>query len=50
MKKVVITGLGAVSSVGMGKEAFFDAAIEGRSGVGKITRFDASGYSADTGG
>lgn len=41
-RRVVITGLGVVAPNGIGKEAFWDASISGRSGIGHITRFDAS--------
>lgn len=44
MRRVVITGLGAVTPVGIGVPAFWQALREGRSGVGPITRFDASPY------
>src|SRR5207244_3812829 len=41
---IVITGLGLVSPLGNTAEASWDALIEGRSGAGPITRFDASGH------
>ena len=41
-RRIVITGLGVVAPNGIGKEAFWDACISGRSGIGRITRFDAS--------
>ena len=41
-RRVVITGLGVVASNGIGKEEFWRANIEGRSGVGRATPFDAS--------
>ncbi len=41
-RRVVITGLGVVAPNGIGKEAFWEACISGRSGIGSITRFDAS--------
>src|SRR3989338_4768761 len=41
-RRVVITGLGVVASNGIGKEEFWKANIEGRSGVGRVTPFDAS--------
>ena len=44
-RRVVITGLGVVSSIGLGKEAFWAALLEGKSGIGAIQSFDASGYS-----
>ncbi|MDX2005688.1 MAG: beta-ketoacyl-ACP synthase II [Meiothermus sp.] len=42
MRRVVITGLGPVAPNGIGKEAFHKAQLEGKSGVRRITRFDAS--------
>lgn len=39
-QRVVITGLGVVSSTGMGKDAFWEALVEGRSGVKHITGFE----------
>lgn len=41
-RRVVITGLGVVAPNGIGKEAFWDACISGRSGIRRITRFNAS--------
>jgi beta-ketoacyl-acyl-carrier-protein synthase II len=41
-RRVVITGLGVVAPNGIGKEEFWDACISGRSGIRRITRFDAS--------
>jgi len=43
-RRVVITGLGVVSSVGFGKEAFWDSISKGRSGVSNITAFDTSQF------
>src|SRR6184192_879709 len=40
--RVVITGLGVVSPNGIGKEAFCLAVLAGKSGVKRISRFDAS--------
>jgi 3-oxoacyl-(acyl-carrier-protein) synthase len=42
LKRVVITGLGVVAPNGIGKDEFWQACISGRSGVRRITRFDAS--------
>ncbi|MDO5707690.1 MAG: beta-ketoacyl-ACP synthase II [Andreesenia angusta] len=39
-RRVVITGVGAVSPIGIGKEEFVKSLKEGKSGVGKITRFE----------
>src|SRR5258706_14803854 len=41
-RRVVITGMGVVSPNGAGTEAFWQATRAGVSGVGPITRFDAS--------
>jgi 3-oxoacyl-[acyl-carrier-protein] synthase II len=38
----VITGIGAVTPLGNSREAFWNALISGRSGVGPITRFDST--------
>jgi 3-oxoacyl-[acyl-carrier-protein] synthase II len=43
-RRVVITGLGPVSSVGIGAEAFGAALRAGRSGISPIASFDASGF------
>ena len=44
LKRVVVTGVGVVSPVGIGKEQFLGALLAGRSGVGSITRFDTSDF------
>jgi len=49
-RRVVITGLGVIASNGIGKEAFWDALVNGRSGIGRITRFDASTYPSQIAG
>ena len=43
-KRVVITGLGAVSPLGNDVESLWDGLLASRSGVGPITHFDASEY------
>jgi len=42
MRRVVVTGVGLVSPLGTGVEKNWQALMEGRSGIGPITRFDAS--------
>jgi len=42
-RRVVITGLGVVSPIGVGTAANWDALVAGRSGVGTITAFDPQG-------
>lgn len=49
-KRVVVTGLGAVTPIGIGKEAFWQSLLAGKSGIGKITRFDASEYTTQIAG
>ena len=44
MRRVVVTGLGIVSPVGTGLDASWSAILAGHSGIGPITRFDASGF------
>jgi 3-oxoacyl-[acyl-carrier-protein] synthase II len=41
-RRVVVTGVGAVTPVGNTAEEFWAALIQGKSGIGPITRFDAS--------
>ncbi|WP_017662796.1 beta-ketoacyl-ACP synthase II [Baaleninema simplex] len=41
-KRVVVTGLGAITPIGNTAEDFWQAAIDGRSGIGQITHFDPS--------
>ena len=45
MRRVVITGIGAVSPVGADTESTWEGISQGKSGVGPITKFDASGHS-----
>ena len=43
-RRVVVTGIGLVSPVGLTREENWGALLAGRSGIGPITRFDASDY------
>lgn len=49
-RRVVITGLGAVSPIGVGVEAFWQSLVNGVSGISKITRFDASRHDCQIAG
>ncbi|MFA5839745.1 MAG: beta-ketoacyl-ACP synthase II [Candidatus Margulisiibacteriota bacterium] len=44
-KRVVVTGLGAITPIGSGKEAFWEGLSTGRNGADKITHFDPSAFS-----
>ena len=43
-KKIVITGIGVISSIGSSRQRFWSALTDGVSGVGTITAFDATPY------
>ena len=43
-RRVVVTGLGVISPVGNDKDSAWDNLLHGRSGIGEITKFDASPY------
>ncbi len=43
-RRVVVTGLGALTPLGNTTDEFWAALLQGRSGIGPITKFDATGY------
>ncbi|MFG0258850.1 MAG: beta-ketoacyl-[acyl-carrier-protein] synthase family protein [Phycisphaerales bacterium JB041] len=49
-RHVVITGLGTVCALGTGIDALWQGLVEGRSGLGALTRIDASGFRSSLGG
>jgi 3-oxoacyl-[acyl-carrier-protein] synthase II len=44
LRRVVVTGLGAVTPLGIGVETLWSGLSAGRSGIGPITRFDTTGF------
>ena len=50
MKRVVVTGLGALTPVGMDAEKSWASLIKGESGIGRVTRFDASEFPSQVAG
>jgi 3-oxoacyl-[acyl-carrier-protein] synthase II len=50
MNRIVITGIGVISPVAIGREPFWTGITAGRSGIGPITHFDAASYSVRIGG
>src|SRR5580765_4380698 len=43
-RRVVVTGIGMISPLGIGNEPTWQGLLDGRSGIGPITKFDASAY------
>ena len=44
LRRVVVTGMGAISPLGIGVEALWEGLCAGRSGIGPITQFDTTGF------
>lgn len=49
-KRIVVTGIGVISSIGTGKEEFWDNLLKGKSGISQITSLDTSNYPTHNGG
>jgi 3-oxoacyl-[acyl-carrier-protein] synthase II len=49
-KRVVITGLGVISSIGIGRAEFWDSLLEGKSGISPVSSFDTAHYFNHNGG
>lgn len=50
MRRVVITGLGAVTPIGLGKDEYWNALAEGKNGIDYITNFDTAQHSTKIAG
>lgn len=50
MRRVVVTGMGVVTPLGNDLNSTWDGLVNGRSGIGRITRFDASDYPSQIAG
>ena len=48
--KVVISGVGIISALGVGIDSLWDAMLEGRTGLKRIERFDPSGFESQVAG
>lgn len=46
MRRVVVTGMGAITPVGNDVETFWNALLSGKCGIDKVTKFDATGFKA----
>ena len=49
-RRIVVTGMGAVTPYGLTVDRYWDGLIEGRSGITRISLFDASGFEVSIGG
>ena len=45
-RRVVVTGMGAITPIGLGVEEFWNACKEGKCGIGPITYYDTTGFKA----
>ena len=49
MRRVVITGIGVISPIGSGRETFWRALLEGKSGIGPVRSFDTTAFPVHVG-
>ncbi|MBU4305028.1 MAG: beta-ketoacyl-[acyl-carrier-protein] synthase family protein [Candidatus Omnitrophica bacterium] len=49
-RRVVVTGIGVVSSVGIGRDAFWNSIVNGACGLSEVSAFDTSGFTCHRGG
>jgi 3-oxoacyl-[acyl-carrier-protein] synthase II len=48
-RRVVITGVGPVTSIGIGREMFWESLLKGRNGISPVSSFDTSGHKVHNG-
>src|SRR5215470_908100 len=48
-ERIVITGIGVVSSIGIGRERFWNNLLAGRSGISRVESFDTAAYGVGAG-
>ncbi|MGE5608433.1 MAG: beta-ketoacyl synthase N-terminal-like domain-containing protein, partial [Bacillota bacterium] len=44
MRRVVVTGIGVISPIGIGTKAFWENLLAGKVGIRRIEQFDPSGF------
>jgi 3-oxoacyl-[acyl-carrier-protein] synthase II len=49
-RRAVITGLGPITCIGKGIEGFWNGIVQGKTGINRVTTFDATGFNAQCGG
>jgi len=49
-RRVVVTGIGMISPLGIGNDATWQGLVEGRSGIGRITKFDPGAFACQIAG
>jgi 3-oxoacyl-[acyl-carrier-protein] synthase II len=49
-RRVVVTGLGVISSIGIGWQEFWDSLLKGKSGISDVSSFDTTDYFTHRGG
>lgn len=49
-RRVVVTGVGPVTPIGIGKDTFWNNLVAGKSGIGPITQFDTTDFTVKIAG
>ena len=50
LKRVVVTGIGAITPIGNSKDDFWDGVLSGKNGIDYVTRFDTTEFRSQIGG